>query len=94
MDVLAAAETYCQHDKDHYAPYAGAPYTRGKSPAAAFPRRKVMPAILLGVLSAYLSWGLSKGLSPAMRVLGSFLAFLFGGLYLLYYVLFGMWCKK
>jgi hypothetical protein len=87
MDILQAAETFCQHHgKDGYAPYDGNDARKR--------RRTVLPALALGALSAYLSWGMSKGHAPAMRVLGSVLAFLFGGLYLLYYVLFGMWCKK
>ena len=91
MDVLAAAETFCgQHhgDKDHYAPYPGQGGGGNKRHAS------MLPAVLLGVLSAYVSWGANAGYPTGVRVLSSVLAFLFGGIYLLYYVLFGMWCRK
>lgn len=87
MDVMAVAETFCGHDeKDHYAPY---PH------GAARKRASLMPAVLLGLVSAYVAWGANAGYPPGVRVLSSVLAFMFGGIYLLYYVLFGMWwCKK
>lgn len=94
MDILTAAETFCEKHAatDGYAPYEGS-FSAAPQHKRRY-HRTVLPAILLGAVSAYLAWGMSAGHSDAMRVLGSVLAFLFGGIYLLYYVLFGMWCRK
>jgi hypothetical protein len=72
MDVFAASETF--------APYQSSRRERN---------RKMMPALLLGALAAYLSWSSNAGRAPfGERVVLALVAFLFGGLYLIYYALF------
>lgn len=86
MDVFLAAETFCggHHKKDQYAPYPGT-LTAGGG------QRDMLPAVALGLLAAYVSWGANKGYPPGLRMVSAVLAFLFGGLYLMYYALFAMW---
>lgn len=45
--------------------------------------------ILIGVIAAYLSWtcNTSKGISTVEKVIYALFAYLFGGLYLIYYFL-------
>ena len=49
--------------------------------------QKMIPALLLGALAAYLSWTSNSG-PIGQRIVLAVVAFLFGGLYLIYYALF------
>lgn len=49
--------------------------------------QKMIPALILGALAAYLSWTSNTG-PFGERVVLALVAFLFGGLYLVYYALF------
>jgi hypothetical protein len=72
MDVFMASESF--------APYQSSRRERNE---------KMIPALILGALAAYLSWTSNSGRSAlGERVVLAVLAFLFGGLYILYYALF------
>jgi uncharacterized membrane protein YdcZ (DUF606 family) len=77
MDFAVAAAL-----KEDFAPYEKPVSRRARAVTTAL-------AILLSSLAALLSWNCNTrlGYSLGLRVLSSLIAFLFGGLYLLYYVL-------
>ena len=82
MDVVIASDM-----SESFAPYAQTPRAERATPTQR--ALKMLAGLLVSGVAASLSWQCNSrmGYSLAMRVLSALLAFMFGGVYLMYYVL-------
>ena len=80
MDILVASDF-----SEGYARYRSSDGNRSKAQRAL----KVLTGIVVSLLAALLSWQCNSrmGYTLGLKVLSSLLAFMFGGVYLVYYVL-------